>query len=507
MLSFAVYAKTVNKAAKQTEEDIVNLLLGCIYKPIDIRMKNGEKFHIEKTVASRIINAKPDRPIPGEIINSSGAPKVIDSAVGYFADNICPLIIPAMEADMIDELTKLIKYDATISEETKNELSKLAKKDTLAKFLSSVLLYVVNKPNIILEKITEHNNLPDRNKFFTGRTAHLENIYNLFKKRENSAVNICQTVLGLGGVGKTQLAIEYAYYYCGDYKNCIWFINAETTTTTQNYFVNFANHFNINLPPDFKPEELQQAVKTWLTENKEWLLIFDNLESADTINSYLPDKINGRMIITTRNTRINLGKQIPLGVFDMDEAMNFLRKRLSNDNDSDLELYNHNDNDFEKEAPNLITRLGFLPLALEQAAAYIKETKCTITKYLLLLTQSGLKAFEDKYAAPEHYEKSKDFENIVTATWNISFKAVACEGSRQLLNLCAYMAPDRIPVAFFVEMRDMLPSPIKEDMADELTKNRIVRELSIYSLTSGDADYINVHRLVQEVVRKSHDRK
>ena len=259
------------------------------------------------------------------------------------------------------------------------------------------------------------------------------------------------------------------------------------------------------MPPEFTPEELQGAIKAWLSDNKAWLLIFDNLESADTITPYLPSMISGRMIITTRNTRIKFGSQIPLGVFVMDEAIRFLKRRLSNTEKLNLEHYNNKDNDFDAEAPKLIARLGFLPLALEQAAAYMVETKTTITNYLNLLIESGLLAFEEKYAKPAHYEKANDFEKIVTATWNISFKAIACEGSRQLLNLCAYMAPDKIPVAFFVEMREKLPSPIKEDMAKVITRTRIVTELRIYSLTTGDADYINVHRLVQEVIRKSHE--
>ena len=231
----------------------------------------------------------------------------------------------------------------------------------------------------------------------------------------------------------------------------------------------------------------------------------DNLEFTDVIKPYLPEKINGRMIITTRKTQIDFGKELPLGVFDMDEALAFLRKRLSSDDEQNLDFYKHSDNDFDTEAPNLIKRLGFLPLALEQAAAYIKKTKCTITRYLKILNESSVLAFDDESASPEHYVKTNDFEKIVTATWNISFEAIANEGARQLLNLCAYMAPDKIPVAFFAEMREKLPSPIKEDMAKELTKLRIVTELREYSLTSGDADYINVHRLVQEVVRKSHN--
>jgi hypothetical protein len=68
------------------------------------------------------------------------------------------------------------------------------------------------------------------------------------------------------------------------------------------------------------------------------------------------------------------------------------------------------------------------------------------------------------------------------------------------------MAPDKIPVSFFREMRHKLPSPLREDLDEEVGSNRVVTELRTYSLTSGSAEYINVHRLVQEVVRKSHER-
>jgi hypothetical protein len=504
MLSFATYGTLLLDATKETDEFLVNELMNCVAIPLQLNGRDNESpFYIDKGTASRYL--KGERSIHQKILLGTKKPKVINGASDYFETYIVTLIISAMKADLIANLSRLISTDTTISEKKKGELICLADEKTLASFLANVFLYAVNKPNIILETITENNNLPEQNRYFSGRTDQLDSINILFKKRENSAVNICQTVSGLGGIGKTQLAIEYAYRYCNNFKKCIWFINAETESTVQGYFTTFVNHFNLKLPPDYKIEELQWAVKAWLSDNKEWLLIFDNLEASDTIKPYLPDRINGRIIITTRNTRIDLGTQIALGVFELDEALLFLKKRLSNTADLDMYFYNNNDDDFDVEAPKLISRLGYLPLALEQAAAYIKQTKCTIRKYLVLLTQSGLAAFEETAAAPDNYIKGNNFEKIVTTTWNISFNALNWEGSRQLLNLCAYMAPDKIPVVFFAEMREKLPSPIKEDMANEITKNRIVSELRIYSLTSGDADYINVHRLVQEVIRRSHE--
>jgi len=508
VLNFAVYGKLLLDATKETDVFLVNSLMDSIVVPLSLTAgKDNELLSIDRGTVARYL--KGERNIHQKIMLGSKEKKVLEKIEDYFEKNILNHIIPAMMTDLLDGLTLAISNDETIPEKKKEELLSNANKDNLAIFLSDIFLYVVNRPNDngITVKLTEHNNLPTRNRFFSGRKEQLESVNKLFKKKDNNAVNICQTVSGLGGIGKTQLAIEYAYRYCGSFRNCIWFINAETTTTTQNYFVDFADHLKLSLPPDFKPNDLQIAVKLWLNDNKDWLLIFDNLESADVIKPYLPDNINGRMIITTRNTRIDFGSQIALGVFNMDEAMVFLRKRLSNDEKLDLEFYVGSANDFEAEAPNLAKRLGFLPLALEQAVAYIKEVKCTITKYLQLFEKSGLAALEEKQALPEHYVKEvkeSDFEKIVTATWSISFDAIALEGAKQLLNLCAYMAPDKIPVAFFAEMRDKLPSPIREDMAEDISKFRIVTELRTYSLTSGDADYINVHRLVQEVVRKSH---
>lgn len=96
---------------------------------------------------------------------------------------------------------------------------------------------------------------------------------------------------------------------------------------------------------------------------------------------------------------------------------------------------------FSEKSTVLIKRLGYLPLALEQAAAYIKEVRCSISDYLELLNQSSVDAFSDKYASPEYYT------SIVTSTWNISFAALE-DSSQQLLNLCAYMGADNIPVNF-----------------------------------------------------------
>jgi hypothetical protein len=352
----------------------------------------------------------------------------------------------------------------------------------------------------VLQSIHEISNLPDRNENFTGRSSQFDIINEHLMQKDG--VSICQTVAGLGGIGKTQLAIEYAYRYCNFFHKAIWFTVAETTATIQNHFTAFAERFSLPLLPDYKPEDLQREVRNWLSENKNWLIIFDNVESYDVVKPYLPQKINGRLIITTRNAQIDdIGEQIQLGVFDEKESLSFLQRRFSSQK---LQFEYYKFDDFETQAPILALRLGYLPLALEQAAAYIKAIQCTITDYLDMLNEkSALKILnkDEEYAKPQHYKSH------VTDTWRISFDYLK-DSAKHLFNLCAYMAPDRIPIAFFTEMSGKLPdelSELKKSLQSKNATHHLIADLRKFSLVSGDVYYINIHRLVQEVVRESHE--
>lgn len=493
MFTFARLANALIYVTKLRNEELVNILLGCVYEPLSLKNKTGNKYYADKGVCSHLLNG--DRDVALEIQRSTGIQSVTDGAEGYFAAQLVPEMKPMLIDDFLEEIRKSITNDTSISQVNKDTFLSLAHKKTLAKFLASTTLYVINRPNAIQETDIAPNNLPEHNCYFSGRIDQLMSIDESLKKEKCDAVNICQNISGLGGIGKTQLAIEYAYRYHSGYKNAIWFVIAENPTTIYNSFVAFSECFHLNLPPEFKVENLQQAVRTWLLENHNWLLILDNLEIIDDVLPYLPDRMNGKMIITTRNTRIDYGSQLELGVFQSDESLAFLRRRFSSNPDLKMEYYFFSD--FEEESLRLIDRLGGLPLALEQAAAYIKEVRCSIADYLELLEQSSIDAFSDRYAAPEYYEK------IVTSTWSVSFQALG-KSSQQLMNLCAYMAPDHIPIDFFTKMRDKLPMPLKSDLSTSLTTNRIVTELRVYSLASGTAKYLNIHRLVQEVIRKSH---
>lgn len=494
MLTFAKLANELIYVTKLTNEDLVNILLACVYEPLDLKDKNGNPYYAGKGECSYLLKGKRD--VKLEIQRGTSKKEVIDHAEAYFERFIVSKILPSLLNDFLENMRMIITYDSSISESNKKELLSIANRESLANFLANVCLYAISRPNTFQDETMCTNNLPEQNKYFSGRIDVLKSIDSLFNKEKNDTVSICQTISGLGGIGKTQLSIQYAYNYHYKYKTCIWFVDAESSSSIYNSFSVFVQQFNLFLPKNYNIRDLQRAIKAWLSENRSWLLILDNLETVDTILSYLPDKINGQIIITTRNTRFDYGTPFFLDVFDLDEALIFMKKRLSKTNEGKMEYYKYKD--FSEKSTVLIKRLGYLPLALEQAAAYIKEVRCSISDYLELLKQSSVDAFSDKYASPEYYT------SIVTSTWNISFAALE-DSSQQLLNLCAYMGADNIPVNFFVEMRNLLPDPLKNALSKQLTLNRVVTGLRTYSLASGTVEYINIHRLVQEVVRKHHE--
>ena len=157
MLSFASYANLLIAATKENSQFIVNELMGCVVKPLELMDKDGLPFHVDKGATSRYL--KGERSIHQKIIQGTKDKKVLDGATDYFERNIVALINPAMKADLISNLIKAISVDSTISESKKSELLSLANEGNLADFLSSIFLYVANKPNVAPDKSKEHKNV------------------------------------------------------------------------------------------------------------------------------------------------------------------------------------------------------------------------------------------------------------------------------------------------------------------------------------------------------------
>jgi len=339
--------------------------------------------------------------------------------------------------------------------------------------------YPGNFERVILEKPKFPGVLPivwnvplHRNPNFSGRDSLFSDL--------QAALNTGQPVAlhGLGGMGKTQIAVEYAYRYGSDYE-AVWWVRSEESATLAGDYAELAGE--LNLPHLDGPREVIKAVRLWLRQNDDWLLIFDNAEDPSSVLEYLPQSGSGHMIITSRDSTDwgSIATPLPIREFDREESIEFLGARTKTED--------------ETTADALAEALGDLPLALEQAGAYINRTGIKLVEYLELFKNRRKELWNDE-RPPLDYHK-----DTVATTWTLAMDRIKEEApaGSDLLNLCAFMAPDDIPRKLFSVGGDRLQEPL----VDLLALNRATTVLRRYSLVDADNEGISVHRLVQTVTR------
>jgi len=345
------------------------------------------------------------------------------------------------------------------------------------------------KPRALFHGSLLPNNLPDRNLYFSGREGQLNELYTHFQSGGAGCKK--QTITGLGGVGKTQTATEYAWRFISNYKDAVWLVNAETEITAFSDCLGFAKSVgllseNMDETKELTLKQLADHLKSWFAVNNSWLFIFDNVEQSEVITPYTSGVQTGHILITTRNRELKQGKSVGTDLFTPDEAAQFMRARLREN--ADLL-------DNETALTALIERMNCFPLALEQAGAYMESTHRSSSDYLALLDKRGtLKTLAARQSMPTNYHLA------TIETLALSFDKLS-ESARQLLNLCTYMSPDRIPLAFFLRQLERLPNPLQEDFDDDFAQDELVVELLKYSLAKRDGDFLSIHRLVQEIGR------
>ena len=335
------------------------------------------------------------------------------------------------------------------------------------------------------------NNLPYiRNGYFTERDRVFEDICAGFQS--GSSIALTQSITGMGGLGKTQTALEYAYRYAHKY-DWIWWVQAESETTVLIAYKKFAEKMRLLDETQYDRELIIETVLNWMDSHSKWLFIYDNADTVSGDTPWWPKNNRENILITTRNKHILIGKNINIDVFKEEEAVSFLENRTEIRND-------------REGASRLSERLGYLPLALEQAAAYIKNNG-TYRTYLSLLETYKLKLLEE-------VDGVIDYTIPVTATFDISMEKIKQEAAWQLLYLCAYFNSEGIDAELFSENAELLPPPLGEKISDMLESNKIWRELTRYSLLQQsksedsknqediqDRKSYSMHRLLQEIVR------
>jgi tetratricopeptide (TPR) repeat protein len=323
-------------------------------------------------------------------------------------------------------------------------------------------------------------NVPlQRNPNFTGREAILTGL------QEQFGASTKQIIHGMGGVGKSQIANEYCYRNAGDY-DLVWWLRAENASSLATDYASLAGQKALNLPErgEQELEVIINAVRDELNHRNKWLLIFDNTCDYESIRSYLPQSSGGHVLITTQNPD---GRQIgvphKIETWTRPEAITFLKHRTGQDHD--------------KDAGALADALGGLPLALEQAGAYIENSGISIAKYLDLYKNRRAALRKDE-SAPHDHPESVD----VTFTLSIEKAREREPLAVTVLNFCSVVAPDMIPKKLLAACGEQLSQEDGGALQDELILNRAIAALRKYSLLSVEPEHVSIHRLVQAVAQE-----
>jgi tetratricopeptide (TPR) repeat protein len=240
-----------------------------------------------------------------------------------------------------------------------------------------------------------------------------------------------------------------------------------------------------------------KAVQEWLRTQSGWLLILDNADDLTLARTYLPSAFGGHILLTTRAQSMGrLAARIEVQTLDQDVgALLLLRRAGLVAVDASLDMAPPSD---LAQAKALAEELGGLPLALDQAGAYIEETACGLSEYQRLYQTRAALLRNRRGVAEDHPEP-------VATTWSLSFAQVEQHhpAAADLLRLCAFLAPDAIPEKLLTEGAKELGEMLAPVAADPYLLDQAITALRAYSLLARDpqAHTLSVHRLVQAVVR------
>lgn len=345
---------------------------------------------------------------------------------------------------------------------------------------------MANKPRFPGEMPSIWNIPHLRNPVFTGREEELAELRASLLAGDTTALVAPQAIHGLGGVGKTQLAVEHAYRHGTDYE-VVWWVRSEDPTTLASDYASLATKLNLPEKDTAEQRVIVDAVKEWLRQNRKWLVIFDNAEDVALVRDYIPRGSAGHIVVTSRNPNwTGVAKSLSVKALSIEKAIEFLLKRTGQQD--------------EATAEQLGEALGRLPLALEQAGAYIETSCCTMQHYLDL--------FETRQREMlVRGRPSTDYPDTVATTWSISFERVATDNraAAELLRLCAFFAQDDIPINMLVEGADEMPEPLALTACDALLFDEALMTVRKYSLIEVANERICIHRLVQAVIRHALD--
>src|SRR6516225_9580616 len=319
-------------------------------------------------------------------------------------------------------------------------------------------------------------NVPARNPGFTGRDDLLAEVREQLLAGDKAVV---QALHGMGGVGKTQLAAEYAHRFAGTY-DLAWWVNAEQGGLIGDQFAALGAALGC-IEAGAGHEAVRAAVLAGLRERGRWLLVFDNAEDPADVAPWLPGG-SGHVLITSRERGwAEVAAPVEVDVLARAESTAILLARVPGLTGAD--------------ADRLAAELGDLALAIAQAAGFMAGTGQAADEFLgLLRTRAGQLLAQ---RAPGYYPRS-----LAAATGLIADRLADQDpAAAELAILCAFLAPEPIPEDLFTGAVSVLPGELAARASDPLAWRQTLAQMTRQSLARIDPRGLQMHRLTQAILR------
>jgi tetratricopeptide (TPR) repeat protein len=319
--------------------------------------------------------------------------------------------------------------------------------------------------------------IPARPARFIGRDEHLAALRTALTVPKPAVV---QAVHGMGGVGKTTLALEYAHRHAQDY-DIAWWIPAQQPDLIPDRLAALARALGLAANTD-SPDSAVARLLGELREHGRWLLVFDNAEDPAALTPFLPGG-GGQVVITSRNPHWDaIAAPVAIGEFTRAESVSLIRSRLSH-----LSV---------AEAEELAQTVGDLPLAVDQTAALLLDTGWTIANYLDLLGHSAQRLLNWR-------DPADGYLLSVAASWQVAFDELTATdpAAVQLLTLTAWLAPEPVPLTVFTDNAAMLPEPLAGAARDPLVWAQLLGVLRRRAAARVSPNALLLHRIPAALLR------